>query len=423
MKRTTKILIGCIVVAAIFFGFLHVDFSSLYSAMESLLSRGMANGDKTDAVPVYNGDYRLIFEENFDEDTLNPAIWNDQYLASWTPDMDAARAVYEVADGNLNLIINEDTQPWNPEFDGTVRTSSVMTGNRTGLHEFKAGLEVRNDIEPLMGFITQYGVFEIRAKMMNSFGNMCAWWLVGIQDTPEQDVEVDVFENALNFGNVITASLYAHRDPVVREQHFIYDVGDADLSNEFHLYTFEWTPEGFIVYFDDEEIGTFQAEVAYPMISILSAYEGRENWWVGPFDPAAPYPKVFQIDYMKVWKKVPDDHEQVDELKIVSQDEAVFSLNAGQYAVEHGQLVGFPSYVTLRYNDGTGTQQWVKRQELTPAILEQLEKPGTFKLEGEIIGVPEAAIGNRKATVQVKLSTEGLPETTKHQPDCSSVGR
>lgn len=372
--------------------------------MGSLLSRGTANGDKTDAVPVYNGDYRLIFEENFDEDTLNPAIWNDQYLASWTPDMDAARAVYEVADGNLNLIINEDTQPWNPEFDGTVRTSSVMTGNRTGLHEFKAGLKVRNDIEPFMGFITQYGVFEIRAKMMNSLGNMCAWWLVGIQDTPEQDVEVDVFENALNFGNVITASLYAHRDPVVREQHFIYDVGDADLSNEFHLYTFEWTPEGFIVYFDDEEIGTFQAEVAYPMISILSAYEGRENWWVGPFDPAAPYPKVFQIDYMKVWKKVPDDHEQVDELKIVSQDEAVFTLTAGQYAVEHGQLVGFPSYVTLRYNDGTDTQQWVKWQELTPAILSQLEKPGFFELEGDIIGLPEAILDNQKATIKIVVT-------------------
>ena len=155
----------------------------------------------------------------------------------------------------------------------------------------QAGLEVRNDIEPFMGFISQYGVFEIRAKMMNSLGNMCAWWLVGIQDTPEQDVEVDVFENALNFGNVVTASLYAHRDPLAREQHFIYDVGEADLSNEFHLYTFEWTPEGFVFYFDDEEIGTFQAEVVYPMISILSAYEGRENWWVGPFDPDRAVPE------------------------------------------------------------------------------------------------------------------------------------
>ena len=378
-----------------------VLFVWLHQSDYAFLRGWQANGDETEAIPVYNGEYRLIFDENFDESPLDPAIWNDQYLASWTPDMESARAVYEVADGNLNLIIHEDTQPWNPEFDGTVRTSSVMTGNRTGLHEFKADLEVRNDIEPFMGFISQYGVFEIRAKMMNSLGNMCAWWLVGIQDTPEQDVEVDVFENSLNFGNVVTASLYAHRDLAAREQHFIYDVGEADLSNEFHLYTFEWTPEGFVFYFDDEEIGTFQAEVAYPMISILSAYEGRENWWVGPFDPTAPYPKVFQVDYLKVWKKVPDEFEQVEKLKIVSQDEAAFTMAAGQYAIEHGQLVGFPSYITIRYNDGTDTQQWVKWQELTPAILEKLEKPGIFKLEGEIIGVPEAILGNRKATVQV----------------------
>ena len=378
-----------------------VLFVWLHQSDYAFLRGWQANGDETEAIPVYNGEYRLIFDENFDESPLDPAIWNDQYLASWTPDMESARAVYEVADGNLNLIIHEDTQPWNPEFDGTVRTSSVMTGNRAGLHEFKADLEVRNDIEPFMGFISQYGVFEIRAKMMNSLGNMCAWWLVGIQDTPEQDVEVDVFENSLNFGNVVTASLYAHRDLAAREQHFIYDVGEADLSNEFHLYTFEWTPEGFVFYFDDEEIGTFQAEVAYPMISILSAYEGRENWWVGPFDPTAPYPKVFQVDYLKVWKKVPDEFEQVEKLKIVSQDEATFTMAAGQYAIEHGQLVGFPSYITIRYNDGTDTQQWVKWQELTPAILEKLEKPGIFKLEGEIIGVPEAILGNRKATVQV----------------------
>ena len=378
-----------------------VLFVWLHQSDYAFLRGWQANGDETEAIPVYNGEYRLIFDENFDESPLDPAIWNDQYLASWTPDMESARAVYEVADGNLNLIIHEDTQPWNPEFDGTVRTSSVMTGNRTGLHEFKADLEVRNDIEPFMGFISQYGVFEIRAKMMNSLGNMCAWWLVGIQDTPEQDVEVDVFENSLNFGNVVTASLYAHRDLAAREQHFIYDVGEPDVSNVFHLYTFEWTPEGFVFYFDDEEIGTFQAEVAYPMISILSAYEGRENWWVGPFDPTAPYPKVFQVDYLKVWKKVPEDFEQVEKLKIVSQDEATFIMEAGQYAIEHGQLVGFPSYVTLRYNDGTDTQQWVKWEELTPAILEKLEKPGIFKLEGEIIGVPEAILGNRKATVQV----------------------
>jgi len=393
MKKRIKPLLTVAVIAALFFWLHQSDYA--------FLRAWQANGDETEVIPVYNGDYRLIFEENFDDDPLDPAIWNDQYLASWTPDPEAARAVYEVADGNLNLIITEDTQPWNPEFDGTVRTSSVMTGNRTGLHEFREGLEVRNDIEPFLGFISQYGVFEIRAKMMNSLGNMAAWWLVGIQDTPEQDVEVDVFENALNFGNVVTASLYAHRDPAAREQHFVFDVGDADLSNEFHLYTFEWTPACFVFYFDDEEIGTFQAEVAYPMLSILSAYEGQENWWVGPFDPAAPYPKVFQIDYMKVWKKVPEDQEQVATLKVVSQDEAVFRLQKGGYTITDGRIDGMPSYVTLRYNDGTDTQQWVQWEQLGPLQTAQLKLFGHSWIKGEIIGVPASILQARAATLQI----------------------
>ncbi|CZQ95423.1 glycoside hydrolase family 16 protein [Trichococcus ilyis] len=394
MKKHIKIIIiALLAFAALFFWLRQSD--------PAFLRGWQANGDETEAIPAYNGDYRLIFEENFDEEPLNPAVWNDQYLASWTPTPETAEAVYEVADGNLNLIIDEETQPWNPLFDGTVRTSSVMTGNRTGLHEFKPGLSVQNEIPTFMGFISQYGVFEIRAKMMNSLGNMCAWWFVGIQDTPEQDIELDVFENSLNFGNAITASLYAHRDPNAVEQHFVFDVGDADLSNEFHIYTFEWTPEGFVFYFDDELIGTFQAEVAYPMLSILSAYEGQENWWVGPFDPAAPYPKVFQIDYMKVWKKVPEDQEQVATLKVVSQDEAVFRLQKGGYTITDGRIDGMPSYVTLRYNDGTDTQQWVQWEKLGPLQTAQLKLFGHSWIKGEIIGVPASILQARAATLQI----------------------
>ena len=393
MKKTIKPLIAVVSLVVLFFVFYQSDYA--------FLRAWKANGDEADAIPVYNGDYRLIFEENFDETPLNPAVWNDQYLASWTPTLETAEAVYEVADGNLNLIIDEETQPWNPLFDGTVRTSSVMTGNRTGLHEFKPGLSVQNEIPTFMGFISQYGVFEIRAKMMNSLGNMSAWWFVGIQDKPEQDVELDVFENSLNFGNAITASLYAHRDPNEVEQHFVHNVGSLDLSEDFHIYTFEWTPEGFVFYFDDELIGTFQAEVAYPMLSILSAYEGQENWWVGPFDPAAPYPKVFQIDYMKVWKKVPADQGQVAALKVASQDEAVFRLHKAAYAITDGRIDGMPSYVTLRYNDGTDTQQWVQWEPLSPLKTAQLKLFGRCSLKGEIIGVPASILQARAATLQI----------------------
>jgi hypothetical protein len=76
-------------------------------------------------------------------------------------------------------------------------------------------------------------------------------------------------------------------------------------------------------------------------------------------------------------------------------------MDVGQYAIEQGQLVGFPSYVTLRYNDGTDTQQWVKWEELTPTILSKLDRPGTFDLKGEIIGMPEDILGKRNATIKI----------------------
>jgi hypothetical protein len=41
---------------------------------------------------------------------------------------------------------------------------------------------------------------------------------------------------------------------------------------------------------------------------------------------------------------------------------------------------------------------------LTPAILSKLENPGFFELEGEIIGMPEDILGNRKATIKIIVS-------------------
>ena len=107
MNKSIKQLITVVMLATLLVWLHQSDYA--------ILRGWQANGDETEAKPVYNGDYRLIFDENFDESPLNPAIWNDQYLVSWTPDPESARAVYAVEDGILRLIINEDTQPWNPE--------------------------------------------------------------------------------------------------------------------------------------------------------------------------------------------------------------------------------------------------------------------------------------------------------------------
>jgi len=114
MEKPIKLISIVFLLAVLFVWLRQSDYAFL---------RGwQANGHETEAIPVYNGEYRLIFDENFDESPLDPAIWNDQYLASWTPDMESARAVYEVADGNAESGSSmRIPSRRNPEFDGTVR--------------------------------------------------------------------------------------------------------------------------------------------------------------------------------------------------------------------------------------------------------------------------------------------------------------
>ena len=54
MKKQIKPLITVALLAALFFWLHQSDYA--------LLRGWQANGDETEAIPIYNGDYRLIFD-------------------------------------------------------------------------------------------------------------------------------------------------------------------------------------------------------------------------------------------------------------------------------------------------------------------------------------------------------------------------
>ena len=105
------------------------------------------------------------------------------------------------------------------------------------------------------------------------------------------------------------------------------------------------------------------------------------------FDPSIPYPKTFDIDYVRIYKEIPRGYENIkeDSLEIISQDEQVIDVIPGEYEIVNNEIKGTPSWVTLRYNDGTDTQQWVKWEPITEEIEKKLNIPGSeFYIEGEI---------------------------------------
>jgi hypothetical protein len=69
----------------------------------------------------------LEFEDTFEGDVLDLNCWLPYYLPHWSS-RERSAARYEIGDGLLRLLIEEDQQPWCPELDGDIPVSSLQTG-------------------------------------------------------------------------------------------------------------------------------------------------------------------------------------------------------------------------------------------------------------------------------------------------------
>jgi hypothetical protein len=92
---------------------------------------------------------KLLFADDFDEPFLNLENWFPYYLPHWSS-QERTRARYQIQDSYLRLSVDNDQQPWCPEFDGDVKVSNLQTGHWSGpagspqgQHRFRSGLVVR----------------------------------------------------------------------------------------------------------------------------------------------------------------------------------------------------------------------------------------------------------------------------------------
>jgi glycosyl hydrolase family 16 len=243
----------------------------------------------------------LEFEDQFDADVLDRR-WLPHYLPQWSS-RERSRARYEVGGGRLRLLIEEDQQPWCPEYDGQVRVSSLQTGvfagpvgSTIGQHRFNPGAVVREAQETQRLYTPQYGRFEIRAKAIDDPNAMVALWMIGFEDQPRRSGEICVCEI---FGRDVAAE---HAGVGVG----IHPFGDPDLvdefetvrvpidAREFHVYSAEWMPDAVAFHVDDELVKTVTQSPSYPMQLMLNIYE---------FEPGGAYPKIFEVDWVRGWTR------------------------------------------------------------------------------------------------------------------------
>lgn len=157
---------------------------------------------------------------------------------------------------------------------------------------------------------TAYGFFEIRAKITGGTNSKIqsgssAWWFTGFQDASWQTVEVDMVEygygvNEANLNAHFSSPLHKWRDPFAWRYPSTWNSTDKGLgvtkpAEGYHVYGFEWTPDGMNGYFDGELVWSKEISVNYRMLMWISLNSHA-------YDTYVTGAKEHFIDYVRIWK-------------------------------------------------------------------------------------------------------------------------
>ena len=154
------------------------DFVKLVAEPLLPMGREAKGVDDHAHVPANRPGYELEFEDPFTGGVLDPNHWVLHYLPQWST-RGRSTARYELTGDCLRLLIEADQPPWCPEFDGSVRVSSLQTGvfagpvgSTSGQHRFHPELTVREEQQNVRLYTPMYGLIEMGAKVLDDPRNM-----------------------------------------------------------------------------------------------------------------------------------------------------------------------------------------------------------------------------------------------------------
>ena len=387
-----------------------------FQTMATNISNISGGSSKVDIVYKTINDklYREVFYDDFDNESLDKNYFVDRYLPSWTT-KPLSKAKYDISDSVLSLKIEENQEAW-CSADGTLRTCGIMTGVKDKMHRFNSSCTVKTNYETYWGLIARNGYFEVKCKGVNCSGMHTAWWLIGIQDQIYDDgrtqtAEIDVFEiMGNNDATKWRTNLLNVESSNITEITTVNSI-DADMSADFHVWGMEWTTnnEGLSTldfYIDGTKFKTITStNLDYPLVQLFSMYEYPGGSWSGELDTTKPYPKTFDIDYIKLYKQA---EVEVSDLRVTSIDPVNIELETNTYEVDdYGILAILPSYVTLNYNDGSRTENYVMWQRLNEDMKTKIEAGQQVIIKGNVANISNSIMNN--VEVQATIIVPEIP--------------
>jgi len=181
---------------------------------------------------------------------------------------------------------------------------SVEDGFLT-LKAFKKGDEILVGAVGTEGrFMTRYGFFECRAKLQRGGGIWAAFWIQSPKISAGEDpalfgAEIDIVEFFKKLGtDIVSHNVHWAYGPNQQTTHGMQSYL-AGVSESFHKFALEWTPESYTFYVD-----------GYKFYEVTVGVSRIEEYMILSMEPPQPeeiqkmlLPDEFVIDYVRVYKK------------------------------------------------------------------------------------------------------------------------
>jgi beta-glucanase (GH16 family) len=237
------------------------------------------------APPPVAGNWKLIWQDEFNGTSLNPVWRTTQY---W----DTTRTI--VGQGELEAYDASAVSVNNGFLNLTARKEEKYAGA-----PYVSGLVQTGGVDGLSGeptFNFRYGYMEVRAKIPKGQGIWPAIWMMPASYN-DGNGELDVLEVIGNEPNVANFSL--HRGG----RHNTDTWTGPDFSQQFHTYGVDWQPDHVSWYVDGVERGRMTdpalicPEAMYPILNVAVGGD-----WPGAPDSTTKFPATMQVDYVRVWQ-------------------------------------------------------------------------------------------------------------------------
>lgn len=259
--------------------------------------------------------WKLTFHDEFEgpRKTLNDWYWFTSYRAGRKLWFQRQGIKSRFKDPNANYTIENGILKLQLDRKFPLRDSlNAMAVSSIQTSDHRYGKSAK-EYQILDKFSQKYGWFEVRSRMPEGSGLHSAFWL--LQHDPlkqeyaedgrrrkvgEGVVEIDIFEQ---LGRKTKSHVIDFNVHFTTNGGYEHNLG-FDPSKDFHTYALEWKEGELNWYVDGKKVRTYTGKTPEEkMFIILGLYQNGVPDWTGLTQPDMPYPRDFEIDYVRVFSR------------------------------------------------------------------------------------------------------------------------